>query len=295
MINHIRTNFWSYVFLLPWLLFFVVFLVYPLFLSFESSFLSINILNPEETKFIGFGNWINIALDWMFWKSLLNVLFNQVIFVSLSFVIALSLALLLNEVKFLGGLFRTVMFIPVITSITVAMIAFDFISGPSGPVQTGMAQLGVIDEPVFWKFDQWLPMPIIAVFSSWKWFGVQMIIFLGGIASINKSLYEAADIDGASWWRKVTKITIPMIKNQIIFVMTINIINGLQMFTEIFMNFDLKGGAYQSALTPVVYLYDMGFAQMEMGAASTIGLLLAAIIYMLTMLQLKITTKDSNS
>ncbi|MGR5542549.1 carbohydrate ABC transporter permease, partial [Vibrio campbellii] len=92
----------------------------------------------------------------------------------------------LNEVKFLGGLFRTVMFIPVITSITVAMIAFDFISGPSGPVQAGMAQLGVIDEPVFWKFDQWLPMPIIAVFSSWKWFGVQMIIFLGGIASINK-------------------------------------------------------------------------------------------------------------
>ncbi|MFA0441962.1 carbohydrate ABC transporter permease [Vibrio sp. 10N.222.51.C12] len=292
--NYIKNHIYSYVFMLPWVLFFTVFLVYPLFLSFESSFLSINILNPEETKFVGLGNWKAVFVDYLFWKSLFNVLFNQVIFVSLSFVVALSLALLLNEVKYFASVFRTVMFIPVITSITVAMITFDFVSGPGGPIQSAMMQIGIISEPIFWKFDEWLPMPVIAVFSSWKWFGIQMIIFLGGIASINKSLYEAADIDGASWWRKTTKITIPMIKNQIVFVMTINIINGLQMFTEIFMNFDLKGGPYQSALTPVVYLYDTGFAQMEMGMASTIGLLLAGIIYTLTMLQLKITTKDSN-
>ncbi|MEG3695074.1 sugar ABC transporter permease [Vibrio coralliirubri] len=282
----------GYLFLAPWIVYFAVFLIYPFFLSFESSFLSVNILMPENTKFIGLTNWITVVTDFLFWKSLFNVVFNQVIFVSLSFVIGLGLALLLNEIKFLSSMFRTIMFIPVVTSITVAMIIFDFISGPSGPIQNTMVGANVLSEPVFWKFEEWLPMPVIAVFSAWKWFGVQMIIFLGGIASIDKSLFEAADIDGASWWRKTKKITLPMIMPQIVFVMTMNIINGLQMFIEVFMNFDLNGGPYQSALTPVLYLYQTGFEQMKMGEASTIGLMLACVIYLLTMMQLKITSKE---
>ncbi|ARP38427.1 carbohydrate ABC transporter permease [Vibrio splendidus] len=282
----------GYLFLAPWIVYFAVFLIYPFFLSFESSFLSVNILMPENTKFIGLTNWITVVTDFLFWKSLFNVVFNQVIFVSLSFVIGLGLALLLNEIKFLSSMFRTIMFIPVVTSITVAMIIFDFVSSPSGPIQNTMVGASLLSEPVFWKFEEWLPMPIIAVFSAWKWFGVQMIIFLGGIASIDKSLFEAADIDGASWWRKTKKITLPMIMPQIVFVMTMNIINGLQMFIEVFMNFDLNGGPYQSALTPVLYLYQTGFEQMKMGEASTIGLMLACVIYLLTMMQLKITSKE---
>ncbi|NOH32845.1 carbohydrate ABC transporter permease [Vibrio chagasii] len=282
----------GYLFLAPWIVYFAVFLIYPFFLSFESSFLSVNILMPENTKFIGLTNWITVVTDFLFWKSLFNVVFNQVIFVSLSFVIGLGLALLLNEIKFLSSMFRTIMFIPVVTSITVAMIIFDFVSGPSGPIQDSMVGANLLSEPVFWKFEEWLPMPVIAVFSAWKWFGVQMIIFLGGITSIDKSLFEAADIDGASWWRKTKKITLPMIMPQIVFVMTMNIINGLQMFIEVFMNFDLNGGPYQSALTPVLYLYQTGFEQMKMGEASTIGLMLACVIYLLTMMQLKITSKE---
>ncbi|WP_243734406.1 carbohydrate ABC transporter permease [Photobacterium lutimaris] len=196
---------------------------------------------------------------------------------------------MLNEITFLSSLFRTVLFIPVVTSITVAMIIFDFIAGPSGPIQSLMMDWNLLDSPIFWKFEKWLPMPVIAVFSAWKWFGVQMIIFLGGIASINRSLLEAADIDGAGWWRKITKIILPLIKPQIVFVMTINVINGLQMFTEVFMNFDLQGGPHNSALTPVLHLYQTGFEQMKMGEASTIGLLLAIVIFVLTMLQLKLT------
>ncbi|CAH0525320.1 carbohydrate ABC transporter permease [Vibrio hippocampi] len=283
----------GYIFLAPWIIYFTVFLMYPFFLSFESSFLETNILLPENTRFVGLANWLSVVTDVMFWKSLFNVLFNQVIFVFLSFLIGLGLALLLNEIKFMASFFRTIMFIPVITSITVAMVIFDFISGPSGPIQSSMINANVISEPVFWKFEEWLPMPVIAVFSAWKWFGVQMIIFLGGIASINRSLFEAADIDGASWWRKTRKITLPMIMPQIVFVMTMNIINGLQMFIEVFMNFDLSGGPYQSALTPVLYLYQVGFEKMQMGEASTIGLMLAAVIYLLTMMQLKITSKDN--
>ena len=279
----------SYVFLTPWILYFAIFMLYPFFLSFENSFLDINILNPENTKFVGIGNWFSIASDFKFWKSIFNVFFNQIIFITLSFVISIIAALMLNEITVLSSLFRTVLFIPVVTSVTVAMIIFDFLAGPTGPVQNAMVSVDLMNEPVFWKFEEWLPMPVIAVFSSWKWFGVQMIIFLGGIASINKSLFEAAEIDGASWWRKVTRITLPLLKPQIVFVLTINVINGLQMFTEVFMNFDLQGGPHNSALTPVLYLYQIGFEQMKMGEASTAGLILALVIYTLTTLQLKLT------
>lgn len=282
-----------YLFMLPWVAYFIIFMLYPFFLSLQNSFLDINILNPENTRFVGLGNWVSSATDYKFWKSIFNVFFNQIIFIVLSFVCAMGAALMLNEISFLSSLFRTVLFIPVVTSITVAMIIFDFIAGPSGPLQSLMLDWRILSEPVFWKFEKWLPMPVIAVFSAWKWFGVQMIIFLGGIASINRSLLEAADIDGAGWWRKITKIILPLIKPQIIFVMTINIINGLQMFTEVFMNFDLQGGPHNSALTPVLHLYQTGFEQMKMGEASTIGLLLAIVIFVLTMLQLKLTkSKD---
>ncbi len=290
----LKQNWIPYLFLTPWILYFLVFLLYPFFLSFQNSFLDINVLNPENTRFVGLGNWITVVADDKFWLSLFNVLFNQIIFVTLSFFIALAAALMLNEISVLASLFRTILFVPVITSITVAMIIFDFLAAPTGPVQSALVSSGVMEQSVFWKFEQWLPMPVIAVFSSWKWFGVQMIIFLGGIASVNKSLYEAADLDGASWWRKVTAITLPMIKPQIVFVLTINIINGLQMFVEVFMNFDLQGGPYNAALTPVLYLYQTGFEQMKMGQASTIGLLLALIIYALTMMQIKLTSKGDH-
>ncbi|WP_087019619.1 carbohydrate ABC transporter permease [Thaumasiovibrio subtropicus] len=286
---NIRRYWVSYLFMLPWVAYFLIFMLYPFFLSLQNSFLDINILNPENTRFVGLTNWINGVADPYFWRSIFNVFYNQLIFISLSFVCALLAALMLNEITFLSSLFRTVLFIPVVTSVTVAMIIFDFVAAPTGPIQSAMMSMDMLEAPIFWKFEQWLPMPVLAVFSAWKWFGVQMIIFLGGIASINRSLLEAADIDGAGWWRKVTKIILPLIKPQIVFVLTINVINGLQMFTEVFMNFDLKGGPHNAALTPVLHLYQTGFEQMRMGEASTIGLLLAILIFILTMLQLKLT------
>lgn len=279
---------WALIFITPWVLYFIVFLVYPIFLAFKNSFLEINLLQPEKAQFAGFANWIKVSKDMLFWKSILNIVFNQAIFIILTFVIGLTLALILNEIKKFGSLFRTIYFIPVITSITVSMIIFNYISGPTGPIQQFMMQMGIINKPIFWKMDKWLPMPILAIFNSWKWFGVQMIIFIGGLASIDKQVYEAADIDGASWWKTLFSITLPLLKPQIIFVLTMNIINGLQMFTEVFMNFDLLGGPYNSALTPVLYLYSKGFDKMQMGQASAMGLFLALIIFVLTKIQNRI-------
>lgn len=284
---------WGYVFSLPWILYFLVFLSYPLFLAFKMSFLDINMVQPEKATFVGIGNWIEGIRDPFFWKSIFNILYNQSIFITLTFVIALGLALLLKEVTKGAGVFRTLYFLPVVTSATAAMIIFGFLSGSDGPIQTMLRNVGILNEPVNWAFDKWLPMPILAVFNSWKWFAIQMIIFLGGLMSINKEVYEAAKVDGAGIWTQFFKITLPLLKPQILFVMTMNVINGMQMFTEVFMVFDLKGGPYNSGLTPVLYLYEQGFNQMSMGYASTLGLLLAILIMIMTIIQWKIINRES--
>lgn len=279
---------WACFFIAPWVIYFIMFLFYPILLAFKNSFLYINLLQPEKARFVGFQNWINAAIDPLFWKSIFNIIYNQSIFIFLTLVISLALALILNEITRFGSIFRTIYFIPVITSITVAMIIFNYLSGTSGPIQQLLMKQGTISEPVFWRMDKWLPMPILAIFNSWKWFGVQMIIFIGGLASIDKQVYEAASIDGSSFWKTLFSITLPLLKPQIVFVLTMNIINGLQMFTEVFMNFDLLGGPYNSGLTPVMYLYGKGFDKMQMGEASAIGLLLALVIFILTKIQNRI-------
>ncbi len=257
------------------------------------SFLDINMVQPEKATFVGIGNWIEGIRDPLFWKSVFNILYNQSIFIALTFAISLGLALLLKEVTKGAGVFRTIYFLPVVTSVTTAMIIFDFLAGSGGPVQKMLLTVGILNAPINWTFDKWLPMPILAVFNSWKWFAIQMIIFLGGLLSINKELYEAAKVDGAGKWTQFFKITLPLLKPQILFVMTMNVINGMQMFTEVFMIFDLKGGPYNSGLTPVLYLYEQGFNQMSMGYASTIGLLLAIIIMIMTIIQWKIINRES--
>lgn len=280
-----RESMWGYLFSLPWILYFLAFLSYPMFLAVKMSFQDVNVIEPEKAQFVGIGNWIKGIQDPLFWKSIFNIIYNQAIFIFLTFVISLGLALLLKEVTKGAGIFRTIYFLPVITSIAAAMIIFEFLASPTGPVQQVFMQLNFINEPVYWTFEKWLPMPILAIFNSWKWFAVQMIILLGGILSIDNQLYEAAKIDGAKWWTQFWKITLPMLKPQILFVMTMNVINGMQMFTEVFMIFDLQGGPYNSGLTPVLYLYKKGFDEMSMGYASTIGLLLAIVILILTTLQ----------
>ncbi|AGB40243.1 permease component of ABC-type sugar transporter [Halobacteroides halobius DSM 5150] len=287
--NLSKKQIWGCFFVLPWIIYFTLFLAYPMFLAFRNSFLNLNLLTPAKASFVGFGNWIEAASDPLFWQAMFNIVYNQTIFIILSLVLGLSFAVFLKRITTGAAIFRTVYFLPVITSITVAMIVFKFISGPEGPIQAFLLKWDIIKEPVFWKFSKWLPMPVLALFNSWKWFGVQMVIFLGGLSSIDQQLYEAAEIDGASWFKQFVSITLPLLKPQIVFVLTMNIINGLQMFTEVFMNFDLNGGPYHAALTPVLYLYSKAFDDMQMGDASAIGILLAAIIYALTMLEMRVT------
>jgi ABC-type sugar transport system permease subunit len=285
---------WGYVFVTPWLLLYLAFGLYPLLLSFYLTYFTYSFVRPEDYVFVGIGNWIKGLLDPLFWKGLFNILYNQGIFILLKNGLGLLFAVLLFKATYFGRLFRTIYFMPVVVSIVVLMTIGEFVTGPNGPVQSLLVRYGLLEEPVFWKFDRWLPMPVIAIINTWKWFGISTVILLAGLYTIDPQLYEAAAIDGASGWEQFRYITVPQLRPQFFFLLVVDLIFGLQMFAEVFtIGFDVYGGIYNQALTPVLYLYAQAFDRSNVGYASTLGLLLALIIALLTVIQFKVFPREA--
>ena len=202
--------------------------------------------------------------------------------------------MLLFKATYFARLFRTIYFMPVVVSIVVLMTIGEFVTGPNGPVQTLLVRYGLLEAPLFWKFDRWLPMPVIAIINTWKWFGISTVILLAGLYTIDPQLYEAAAIDGASGWEQFRYITVPQLRPQFFFLLVVDLIFGLQMFAEVFtIGFDVYGGINNQALTPVLYLYAQAFDRSNIGYASTLGLLLALIIALLTVIQFKVFPREA--
>ena len=292
--QRIRRHAWGYVFVLPWLLLYLAFGLYPLLLSFYLTYFTYSFIRPEDYVFVGIGNWIQGLVDPLFWKGMFNILYNQVIFILLKNGLGLLFAVLLFKATYFRRLFRTIYFMPVVVSIVVLMTIGEFVTGPNGPVQTLLVRYGLLEAPVFWKFDRWLPMPVIAGINAWKWFGISTVILLAGLYTIDPQLYEAAAIDGASGWEQFRYITVPQLRPQFFFLLVVDLIFGLQMITEVFtIGFDVYGGIYNQALTPVLYLYAQAFDRSNIGYASTLGLLLALIMALLTVIQFRVFPREA--
>jgi ABC-type sugar transport system permease subunit len=283
----IKRTYWGYIFISPWVILYAVFGIYPLLLSFFLTFFNYSFVNPEQRAFVGMGNWLRGIGDPLFWTSVFNIGYNQTIFILLKNGLGLAAAVLVKQARIGGRLFRTIYFMPVLTSVMVLMVIGGYLASPTGPVQTILVNSGILDEPVFWTFDRWLPMPVIALINTWKWFGISFVILLAGLYSIDPQLYEASSIDGAGARQQFLHITMPLLAPQMFFLFVVDVINGLQMFTEVFALFNLQGGSENQALTPVLYLYGQAFDQSNIGYASALGLLLAALIAIVTFVQFR--------
>jgi ABC-type sugar transport system permease subunit len=297
-----RRSLWSrmstyrlgYLFVLPWVLIYAIFGIYPLLLSFYLTFLDYSFVRPEDMAFVGMGNWIRGLTDPLFWQSIFNILYNQTIFIVLKNGLGLMTALLLKQVTWGGRIFRTIYFLPVLISVIVMTTIGEYLVSPAGPLQGLLVRFGIMESPVFWQANFWLPMPIIALMNTWKWFGISTVILLAGLYAIDPHFYEAASLDGATGWQKFRAITIPQLMPQIFFLLVVDFIYGLQMFAEVFTLFDIGGGNYKQALTPVLYLYAQAFDRSNMGYASTLGLLLAALIALVTVLQFRFVKQETD-
>lgn len=272
-----RPGYW---FVLPAVALFAIFFLYPLLSSLWQSFFS---TAGGVSTWVGGAQYTRLFHDPLVAKSLFNVGLILVIQVPLMVCTALGLAYLLNQswLRFRTG-FRAIHFLPAVTTLVAYSLVFRvMLATDGGAVNQMLGMFGM--SPVDWlNSEAWSRVALIASIT-WRWTGYNMIIILAGLQGIPAELYEAARIDGAGRWAIFTKIVVPQLRPVILFSSITSTIGALQLFDE---NFILTGGGPNNAtLTPVLYLYKVGFQQFDFGYASAIAWLLVAIIAVVSVVQ----------
>ncbi len=280
-------NLW---FVAPALLVIFIFFFVPVAAAFLLSFTDFDIYalgNLEYLRFVGFGNYLRLIQDPLFWVALRNTLYFVLIGGPLSIGVSLGAALLLNSklVRF-KGVFRSALFMPVVTTLVAVAVVWRYLYHPRyGLLNYGLGLIGGVG-PIDWLGDPTWAMPAIILMAVWKNFGFNMIIFIASLQSIPQHLYEAARIDGADAWRQFRHVTLPLLGPTFIFVTLITLIGYFQLFAEPYVM--TQGGPAHSTLSIVLFMYEQGFRWWDLGYAAAVAFVLFLIILAATFLQLKL-------
>ena len=271
----------AYVLLLPTLVGLVVFTAGAVIAAFLISFTRWDIVTPAE--WIGIGNYQRLATEPLFWKVLGNTFYYTILSVPLSLVLSLILALALNQ-KIRGvTIYRTMYFLPVVSSTVAVSLVWYWMYNPEfGLINYALAKLFKINGPAWLSSTKWA-MPAIIIMSVWKGLGYNMVIFLAGLQGVPQELYEAARIDGATGWQQFRNITLPMISPTTFFVLVMSTISSFQVFEQTYIM--TKGGPAYSTLTLVYYVFQQAFQWYHMGYAAALAYVLFAVILVITLLQ----------
>lgn len=280
--NHKR-NLTIFIFLLPTLIAFSIFSVFSISFSFLLSFTDWDILT--EFNFIGLQNFISIVQSQEFWRVLKNTLYYIVLYVPSIIFLSIGAALLLNIKSKLNVVFRTIFFIPVLTSwVAAAMVWKWFLSPYYGPINALIGYFGI--QGPNWLYDPIWAMPAIVLASLWKDLGFFSLIFLAGLQNIDPVYYEAAEIDGATKIEKFKNITFPLLSSSVFFVLILTLINSFQLFPQVMIM--TKGGPYGATQVLMERIYTYAFDYYEMGYASAYSWVLFIFILLVTVIQWKL-------
>jgi multiple sugar transport system permease protein len=286
VLRDMRRQWTAYLFLSPVLILFAVFTVFSVGYAFYLSFHQWNILEPAK-PYVGLDNYARLFDDARFGQSIVNTAYYTAASVPLTMGIGLAIALLLNNQIRARGLFRTLFYLPVITPLVIAAIIWKWVyNGEYGLLNYYLLRIGLIDEPLLWLSDKNLAMPAIILMSVWAGVGFSMVIYLAGLQAIPQELYESATLDGAGAWARLRYITIPMLAPTTLFLLVIGIIGSFQIFTQIFVM--TSGGPVDRTTTMVYFIYEAAFKFYEFGYASTLAFGLFALLFLLTLVQLKL-------
>lgn len=276
-----------YIFILPFILVFLIFFLYPICNTVVMSFQTIL---PGQVTFVQFDNYNKMFHDKNFYKAVTNSLMYTVGTLILLIPIPMLIACLIDSKSMVGrNLFKSVMFVPALTSVVVAGTIFRLIFGEmqGSLMNQVIGMFGM--EPIKWLKIQSTGFMTLLLLACWRWTGVNTLYFLSGLKNIPKDVYESAQIDGANAWQMFKKITVPMLRPTTIYVLTISVYGGLAMFLESYMLWNGNNSPKNIGLTIVGYLYRQGWEQNRMGYASAVGLVLLVIAMVINVTQLRIT------
>jgi len=272
-----------FVFIAPWLLGFLAFTLIPMVSSLVISFTEWNILTPPN--YVGFANYQSVFNDPLFYKSLRVTLVYTLVSVPIHVCLSILIALLLNsEIKCIN-LYRTIYYLPAVVSGVVVSLLWSWIfNSEFGLLNNLLLKFG-IEGPRWLSDEKWI-MPAMIVMSVWG-IGGSIIMYLSGLQGIPKYLYESAKLDGASWWTRLIKITIPSMSPVILFTTLTGVIGGLQTFTQAYVM--TNGGPNNESLFYAFYVYKHAFVWKQMGKACALAWVLFIVIFILTIIILKIS------
>lgn len=273
-----RTLLVGLAFISPWIVGLLLLTVYPVVATIYYSFCDYHVL--ARPIWIGTLNYQDMITDHVFWQSLYNTLFYAAIAIPLGLLASFLIAVMLNQAFMARSVFRTIYFLPsMVPFVAVAMIWLWIFHGQFGLLNYALERIG-IDGPN-WLVDERYTKPALIIMSIWG-IGGAMVICLAAIQDVPRQLYESAQLDGASYWRQLWHITVPMISPVLYFNLVMGIIGSLQIFVQPFIMFGIEGGPDRSALFYAVYLYANAFSYRNMGYACAMAWVLFMIILVLT-------------
>ena len=275
-------------FLAPTVIGLGLFTFLPILASVVLAFFSWDIITPP--RFVGLENFADIAADPTIRVSFLNTIGFVVVAVTLQLAVALVLAVLVNTGMpgLLKSFFRSVLFFPLVLSAASVSIIMGYLFNENfGLVNHVLNLLGMADVP--WLTSTHGAMIVVILVYVWQNFGFSFLLFLGGLSSIPKEVYEAAQVDGATGWKQFWRITFPLVSPTTLVASVMAIISALQIFDQPYVL--TRGGPGDSTRTAVMVIYESAFKQLEFGRASAIGIVLTVVIMLVTAVQFRLSRR----
>lgn len=291
-------NRWGYLFVLPFVIVFLVFSIYPVLRTLYLSLTSYK--GYGDAVWIGIDNYIRVFKDRFFWRDLWNTVKIWGVNIILQIGLAFLLTIIFSDIKYkVKGLsvFRAVFYLPnLIAATSVAFLFKTLLDWKYGTFNQMLMTLGLTDQQINWMGTVSTAPWVISIIQTWMWFGNSFIVLMAAVQGINPDYFEAAAIDGAGRWTVFRKITLPLIRPILLYVLITSLIGGLQLFDLPFlMNGVAPGtaGEPSGALqTSVMYLYKFGFETRQVGYASAIAYTLFFIILIVSIIQFKTIGKE---
>ena len=276
----------AYLFLLPGMLVFLTWTLYPLLYAFAMSFAEWNLIKPS--RFVGLDNYRRALDDPIFWLALRNTAFYTVITVPGQMILGLGIALLLDGPLRARAFFRTVYYLPVVTSWVVVSLLFTYLfNGQAGLINWTLRDgLGLIDENIRWLAEPLTANLAIATLGIWKGVGWTTVVFLAGLQAIPPNLYEAAAIDGAGPWKRLRSITLPLIRQTTMFILVLLTIGGFQVFISVYIM--TGGNPLHRTDVLLTYMYSNAFEFLDLGYGAALSYLFALMVMTLSVIQIRL-------
>lgn len=284
-----RRNFAGFLFVLPAVLFTLAMFIFPLMMTLWMSLHNWPLLG--QATFLGIQNYVDMVRDGQFWASLWFTTLYTLLVTPPIFILAFMLALLVNTALRGIGVFRTIYFIPVVIGLgTSSLLWVWLLNDRVGIVNGLLLDFGLIERPIIWFVDRNLAMFAIIVSIVWKTVGFSMILLLAGMQAVPDELYQAAMVDGASYWQRLTHIMMPLLRSTFALALILSVIGSYLAFDQFYIM--TRGGPQNQTITAVYWIFNNSFTYYKMGYGAALSIVLLIILGILSIVQLRILRDD---